>query len=454
MSELFMQTSNDASKTFDEAIYKETVQLMLDEASKLGATSAEAGLSVESGLSVNVRLGDVETIEHNRDKVLGATVYFGQRKGSASTTDFSPAAIKETVKAACDIAKHTEEDKYAGLADAELMAKDIPELGLYCHWDVTADAAIELAQQCEDVARNYDKRITNSEGAAISTHDGYRFYGNSNGFMGGYASSRHSLSCTVIGETENGMQRDHWYTVARNPVNLESAQQVGEKAAQHTINRLDARKIPTCQAPVIFSAEVARGLLGSMLRAISGGSQYRKSSFLLDHKGKQIFPERYTIDERPHLIGALGSCPFDNEGVATQSRNWVEDGVLQGYVLDSYAARRLCMQTTGNSGGVHNLFINDDGKNREDLLKEMGTGLLVTEVMGQGVNIVTGDYSRGASGFWVENGEIQYPVEEITIASTLQDMYKQLVYVANDVDTRGNVQTGSWLIEKMSVAGS
>ena len=272
--------------------------------------------------------------------------------------------------------------------------------------------------------------------------------------MGGYASSRHSLSCTVIGETENGMQRDHYYTVARNPVNLESAQFVGEKAAEHTLNRLDARKIPTCQAPVIFSAEVARGVLGSMLRAISGSSQYRKSSFLLDAKGQQIFPERYTIDERPHLIGALGSCPFDNEGVATQSRSWVEGGVLQGYVLDSYAARRLNMQTTGNAGGVHNLFINDDGKTREELLKEMGTGLLVTEVMGQGVNIVTGDYSRGASGFWVESGEIQYPVEEITIASTLQDMYKQLVYVANDVDVRGNIQTGSWLIEKMSIAGS
>lgn len=454
MSDLLKQTSTDSSSTFDELLYKETVQMMLDEASKQGASSAEAGLSVESGLSVNVRLGEVETIEHNRDKILAATVYFGQRKGSASTTDFTPEAIRDTVKAACDIARYTEEDQYAGLADKELMAKNIPDLGLYCHWNISADEAIELAQQCEGVARNYDKRISNSEGAGVSSHDGYRCYGNSNGFLGGYASSRHSLSCTVIGETENGMQRDHWYTVARNPAKLESAQQVGEKAALHTINRLDARKIPTCQAPVIFSAEVARGLLGSMLRAISGGSQYRKSSFLLDAKGQQIFPERYTIDERPHLSGALGSCSFDNEGVATQNRNWVEGGVLQGYVLDSYSARRLGTQTTGNAGGVHNLFINNDGKTREELLKEMGTGLLVTEVMGQGVNIVTGDYSRGASGFWVENGEIQYPVEEITIASTLQDMYRQLIYVANDVDVRGNVQTGSWLIEKMSIAGS
>ena len=375
MPNLFKQTSNDTSSTFEQALYEETVQLMLDEASKLGASSAEAGLNVESGLSVNVRLGEVETIEHTRDKVLGATVYFGQCKGSASTTDFSPDAIKATVKAACDIAKHTEEDQYAGLADADLMAKDIPDLGLYCHWNISAEAAIELSQECESVARNFDKRITNSEGAGISSHDGFRFYANSNGFMGGYASSRHSLSCTVIGETENGMQRDHYYTVARDPVNLESAQYVGQKAAEHTIDRLDARKIPTCQAPVIFSAEVARGLLGSMLRAISGSSQYRKSSFLLDHKGKQIFPERYTIDERPHLIGALGSSPFDNEGVATQNRNWVEDGVLQGYVLDSYAARRLDLQSTGNAGGIHNLYINDDDISLNSMLKDMGKGL-------------------------------------------------------------------------------
>lgn len=454
MANLFKQTSTDASSAFDQQLYTNTVELMLAEAKRQGATSAEAGLSVESGLSVNVRLGEVETVEHNRDKIMGATVYFGQHKASASTTDFSPEAIKSTVKAACDIARHTEEDQYAGLADADLMAKDIPDLGLYCHWNLSAEGAIELAQECEAVARNFDQRITNSEGSSVSTHDGYRLYANSHGFSGGYASSRHSLSCTVIGETENGMQRDHWYTVARDPVNLESATEVGQKAAQHTLDRLDARKIPTCQSPVIFSAEVARGLLGSFLSAINGNNQYRKSSFLLDHIGKQIFPGRFTIDERPHLMGALGSAAFDNEGVATQNRNWIENGVLQGYVLDSYSARRLNMQTTGNAGGVHNLFISNDDKTREDLLKEMGTGLLVTEVMGQGVNIVTGDYSRGASGFWVENGEIQYPVEEITIASTLQEMYQQLVYVGNDVDTRGNLQTGSWLIEKMSVAGS
>jgi PmbA protein len=454
MSNLFKQTHSEADTAFDQPLYTQTVEMMLEEARRQGATAAEAGLSVESGLSVNVRLGEVETIEHNRDKVMGATVYFGQRKASASTTDFSPKAIKETVQAACEIARHTEEDKYAGLADAELMAKDVPDLGLYCHWDLSAEAAIELAHECESVARSYDKRITNSEGAAISSHDGYRLYGNSHGFIGGYASSRHSLSCTVIGETANGMQRDHWYSVARDPAKLESAQQVGQKAAEHTLARLDARKIPTCQAPVIFSAEVARGLLGSLIRAISGSSQYRKSSFLLDAQGQQVFPGRYTIDERPHLIGGLGSAAFDNEGVATQSRNWIENGVLQGYVLDSYSARRLGRQTTGNAGGVHNLFINDDDISYLELIKEMGTGLIVTEVMGQGVNIVTGDYSRGAGGFWVENGEIQYPVEEITIASSLQKMYQQLVYVANDVDRRGNIQTGSWLIENMSIAGN
>ena len=448
------KTSSDANSAFDRALYERTVEMMLAEAKQQGASAAEAGLSVESGLSVNVRLGEVETIEHNRDKILGATVYFGQRKASASTTDFSEKAIKATVKAACDIAKHTEEDPYAGLADIDLMAKDIPDLGLYCHWDISAEESIELAQQCENVARNFDKRITNSEGASVSSHDGYRLYANSQGFVGGSASSRQSLSCSVIGESESGMQRDHWYSVARNPADLESANAVGQKAAEHTLSRLDARKIPTCQAPVIFDAEVARGLLGSFLSAISGGKQYRKSTFLLDHKGKQIFPERFTIDERPHIMGGLGSAAFDNEGVATQNRNWIENGVLQEYILDSYSARRLGMQTTGNAGGVHNLFINPDDMSRDALIKEMNTGLIITEVMGQGVNLVTGDYSRGASGFWVENGEIQYPVEEITIASTLQEMYQQLVHVANDVDRRGNVNTGSWLIEKMSVGGS
>ncbi len=419
----------------------------------MGASAAEGGVSIESGLSVNVRLGEVETLEHNRDKGLGITVYFGQRKGSASTSDFSPAAIAETVRAACDIARYTEEDEAAGLADAELMATDIPDLELYHPWGISAEEAIELARQCEAEGLEQDRRITNSEGAAVSSHDSLRVYGNSHGFLGSYPSSRHSLSCTLIGQADEGMQRDHWYTIARDASKLESACAVGKKAAERTLARLGGRKIGTGQYPVIFQSEVARGVLGNLVRAISGGNLYRKASFLLDKLGEPLFPERIRIDERPHIKGALGSAPFDNEGVATRERDIVSGGILQSYVLDSYAARRLGMQTTGNAGGVHNLFISSDDTSFEALCREIGTGLVVTEVMGQGVNIVTGDFSRGASGFWVENGEIQYPVEEITLASTLQEMFRGLVRVGNDVDTRGNIQTGSWLVEQMMIAG-
>ncbi len=429
------------------------VEDMLAEASKHGASAAEAGVSVEAGLSVNVRLGEVDTLEHNRDKGLGITVYMGKRKGSASTSDFSPKAVRETVRAACDIARFTEEDEYAGLAEAELMATTIPDLDLYHPWQLDAEQAIVLAQTCESAGREADSRISNSEGAAVSSHDGLRVYGNSHGFRGHYLSSRHSLSCTLIGQDEAGMQRDYWYTLARNPTSLDAAESVGRRAAERTVARLGARRLKTRQVPVIFQAEVARGLLGHLLRALSGGSLYRKASFLLDQLGKQIFPTGIRIDERPHLPGALGSVPFDNEGVATRTREIVHQGVLQGYVLDSYAARRLGMQTTGNAGGVHNLFISHDDVSFEDLCRHMGTGLIVTEVMGQGINIVTGDYSRGASGFWVENGEVQYPVEEITLASTLQAIFSGVQAIANDVDRRGNVCTGSWLIDQMTVAG-
>ncbi len=444
---------DNADKQFDSAQLAQIVDEMITEARRLGASAAEAGVSIEAGLSVNVRLGEVETIEHNRDKGLGITVYFGQRKGSASTSDFSPQAIRESVKAACDIARYTEADKYAGLADAEQMATDIPDLDLYHHWDLNAEQAIEIAQECEAAARSFDKRITNSEGAGVSSHDGFRVYGNSHGFMGMYPSSRHSLSVAVIGEQDNKMQRDSWYTVSRQSQKLQAAAEVGRQAAQHTVARLDARKISTCQIPVLFDAEVARGLLGHFVRAINGSAQYRKSSFLLDHLGKAIFPSRIGIDERPHLKSALGSAPFDSEGVATRARNLLVNGELQSYVLDSYSARRLNMQTTGNASGTHNVFINHDDLTQAQLLKKMDRGILVTEVMGQGVNLVTGDYSRGASGFWVENGEIQYPVEEFTLASSLQNMYMNLLAVGNDVDTRGNLCTGSWLIEQMTVAG-
>ncbi len=442
-----------AQNSFDIPRSLNVVEDMLQEAKRLGASSAEAGVNIEAGLSVNVRLGEIDTLEHNRDKGLGITVYFGQRKGSASTSDFSPRAIRETVKAACDIARYTEEDEAAGLADAELMASEIPDLDLYHPWGITAEEAIELARACEASGREVDERISNSEGAAVSSHDGLRVYGNSHGFLGHYLSSRHSLSCTLIGQSGEGMQRDHWYTLSRYPSELESPETVGKKAAERTLARLGARRLDTCQVPVIFEAEVARGLLAHLLRAINGGNLYRKASFLLDHLGKQIFPDWIRIDERPHLKGGLGSAPFDNEGVATRERDIVTEGVLRGYVLDSYAARRLHMQTTGNAGGVHNLFIKHNDVDFGELCRQMGQGLVVTEVMGQGVNIVTGDYSRGASGFWVENGEIQYPVEEITLASTLQEMFKGIEAIANDEDTRGNIRTGSWLIRQMTVAG-
>ena len=444
---------SDSSNPFDSENLKSVVNDLLQEAKSQGASAAEAGLSVESGLSVTVRMGDVETIEHNRDKGLGITVYFGQRKGSASTSDFSLKAIKETVKAACDIARYTENDPYAGLPDENLMAKDIPDLDLYHPWEITAEEAIEIAKESEDAARAEDKRITNSEGGSVSSHTGTRVYGNTHGFLNSYNTSRHSVSCTVIAGQNDAMQRDYWYSVNRDASKLESAADIGKLAAQRTVGRLGAKHMPTCQVPVIFKAEVARGLLSHLLSGIRGGAQYRKASFLLDHLGKQIFPKHIRLDERPHVKGALGSAPYDNEGVITQAHDVLTDGILQSYVLDSYAARRLNMQSTGNAGGVHNLYINHDDISLDAMVKEMGKGLLITEVMGQGVNTVTGDYSRGASGFWVENGEIQYPVEEFTLASRLQDMFMGLQRVGNDLDPRGGIITGSWLIDNMTVAG-
>ncbi len=419
-----------------------------------GATAAEAGLSVEEGLSVTVRMGEVETIEHNRDKSLGITVYIGKRKGSASTTDFTAEALEHTVQAAMDIARYTEEDRYAGLVDPAYLAKAYPDLDLYHPWALHVEQAIDMAKQGEAAAMQYDKRITNSEGAYVTTHGGYRVYGNSHGFLGHYPSTRHSCGCTVIASEKNRMERDYWYSVERAAENLEDFVAIGKKAGQRAVARLGAKKIKTQKLPVIFQAEVARGLLGHLIRAISGGALYRNASFMVNKLGETIFPERITIDERPHIPGALGSAPFDSEGVANRAHALVEKGRLQSYVLDSYAARRLNLEPTGNAGGVHNLFISDDGKDLAQLLKQMGRGLLITEVMGQGVNIVTGDYSRGAAGFWVENGEIQYPVEEFTLASNLARMFQQLIAVGNDVDARSSMCTGSWLIEEMTIAGS
>ncbi|RJQ47548.1 MAG: metalloprotease PmbA [Gammaproteobacteria bacterium] len=418
-----------------------------------GAGAAEAAVSADSGLSVTVRMGEVETVEHQRDKGLSVTVYFGRRQGSASSTDFSAKAIQDTVRAACNIARFTAEDECAGLADAERMAREAPDLDLHYPWPLSAEQAIALAREAEDAGMACDKRITNSEGASVASHDGVHAYGNTHGFLGSYASSRHSVSCTLIGQEGDSLQRDYWYSVARDPRDLEAPVAIGRRAARRTVRRLHARRLSTRTAPVLFEAQAATGLLGHLVGAVRGASLYRKASFLLDHLGKQIFPAFVHLHEQPHLKKALGSAPFDNEGVATRARDLVTGGVLQGYVLDSYSARKLGMQTTGNAGGVHNLCMDPGQHDLPGLLRLMDTGLLVTELLGYGVNIVTGDYSRGAAGFWVERGEIQYPVEEITIAGNLRDMFLRLSAAGADIETRGNIRTGSILIESMTIAG-
>lgn len=433
---------------------KNIVQESLEEAKRFGASSAEAGLNVEKGLSVTARLGEVETIEHHRDQGLGITVYFGQRKGSASTTDLLPDSIKETVRATCSIARFTSEDEFAGLPDAEHLATQFPDLDLYHPWTLTSDATIDLVLECEQAARSYDALISNSEGASVNSHQGIGILGNTLGFLNHVQTTRHSLSCSVLGEKAGSMQRDYWYSVARRAEDLEAATSIGEKAAQRTIQRLGAQTLSTRQCPVIFAAEIASGLLSHLIGAISGGKLYRNATFLLDKKGIRIFPEFIHIHEQPNLSRALGSNNYDAEGVATQTRDIIADGVLQDYVLSSYSARKLGLQTTGNAGGVHNLTIAPGDKDLDGLLRQMDTGLLVTEVLGQGVNFMTGDYSRGAAGFWVEKGQIQYPVEEITIAGNLVDMFQQIVAVGNDIELRGSTRTGSIMLEQMTIAGN
>ncbi len=432
---------------------KQVVQELLDEAKQQGASAAEAAFSVDNGLSVTARLGEVETVEYHCDQGIGVTVYFGRQKGSASTNDISPESLKETVKAACSIARYASEDEYAGLPDAQQLATEFPDLDLYHPWDLNAERAIALAIDCETAARSYDKAISNSEGATVNSHQGARVFGNSLGFLQGGLSSRHSLSCSVLAGSGDAMQRDYWYSVARNAADLETGQQVGEKAAQRTIARLDARSLSPRQAPVLFAPEMAGGLIGALVGAISGGSLYRKASFLLDALDTQILPDFVRIHEQPFLKGALGSASFDSEGVATHSKDIVSEGILRSYILSTYSARKLGMQTTGNAGGVHNLTVESGNKDFRAMLQLLGTGLLVTELMGQGVNRVTGDYSRGASGFWVENGVIQYPVEEITIAGNLKNMLRNIVAIGNDIDLRGNIRVGSILLEQMAIAG-
>ncbi|MCU7906716.1 MAG: metalloprotease PmbA [Candidatus Thiodiazotropha sp. (ex Epidulcina cf. delphinae)] len=436
-----------------KAELQQRVEDLLGEAKRQGASAAEAGVSSDAGLSLTVRLGETETIEHTRDNGLGVTVYFGRRKGAASTSDLSPQALKETVAAACNFARYTSEDPCAGLADAGLMATDLPDLALYHPWKQSVEQGIERAIRCETAARELDTRIVNSEGATLNSHDGLQVYGNTHGFIGGYPSSRHSLSCAVVGKQDENMQRDYWYTLSRQGDRLQSPEQVGMTAAQRTLSRLGARQVATQQAPVLFQADVAVGLLRSFVGAIRGSTLYRKASFLLDHLGRQIFPAFIEIHEEPRLPVGLASAAYDNEGVATARRDFIRDGVLESYVLDSYAARKLGMETTGNAGGVRNLRINSGELDREGLLRKMDRGLLVTELMGQGVNMVTGDYSRGVAGFWVEGGVIQYPVEEITIAGNLRDMFMGLQEVGTDVETRSSVQSGSWLIDRMMIAG-
>ena len=429
------------------------IQRVLDEAKVQGATAAESDVGAGTGLSVTVRLGEVEKIEHERDKGLGVTVYMGKRKGSASTSDFSDRALRETVKAACDIASYASEDSCAGLIDKELIAQEIPELDLHHPWPISPEQAIDIAIECENCARNYDQRINNSDGCMVSTYSGIHSYGNTHGFANGWKWSSHTIDCTMIAEHAGKMQRDGWYSKCRDHNDLQNIKDIGTEAARRTVQRLGARKLSTRSVPVIFEAPVASGLFSAFITAISGGSLYRRASFLLDKLGEQIFSDHMHIHEQPHLRKALGSAPFDNDGVATRPRDIVKDGILQGYVLSGYSARKLGMQTTGNAGGVHNLIIEPGKETLNDLIKQMDTGLLITDMIGFGVNQVTGDYSRGASGFWIENSEIQFPVEEITVAGNLKDMYQHIVAIGNDIDRRGNILTGSVLIENMTVAG-
>jgi PmbA protein len=430
------------------------VELALEEARLLGASQVEAAVSVDVGLTASVRLGEVETVEYQRDRGMGVTVYFGTRKGSASTADLSAAALRETVAKACSIARFTAEDPCAGLADPDTLATEVPDLDL-CHpWDLTPERACEIAVECEAAAMAVDSRITNSEGASVSSHRGLRAYGNSLGFLAAYPGTVHSLNCAVLGSEGDAMERDYWYTTARDWRELESAASVGARSGERAVQRLGARKLATTKVPVLFAPEVARGLIGHFIGAVRGGSQYRRASFLLDAAGQQVFPDWFSLSERPHLPRALASAPFDHEGVATRDRELVSAGVLLGYVLGTYSARKLGLKTTGNAGGNYNLLVHGRGRDFDAMLALLDRGLLVTELMGQGVNGVTGDYSRGAAGFWVEGGRVVHPVHEVTIAGNLKDIYRGIVDAGSDVDLRGGIRTGSILVEQMTVAGN
>lgn len=431
---------------------KQAVELAITEAKRLGADQSEVSISKQTGISIATRELEVETLEFNHDGALGIAVYNNGRKGSASTSDLSADAIRSTVKAAVDISGYTSKDPAAGIADKDLLATDIPDLSLFHPHSLEPEPLIEIAKQCESIALA-EKGIKASDGASVNSHFGIKVYGNSHGFIHGYPSSRHSISCMLIAGEEE-MQRDYAYTVARDFADLESVEWVAKQASEKTLSRIGSRKIPTCEVPVVYDRDVASGLLGHLVSAISGGSLYRRSSFLLDALGQPIFPDWFSIYEDPYLLKALSSTPFDSEGVAPKAQHVIEKGCLQTYLLTSYSARKLGLRSTGHAGGIHNWHISNSGISRADLLKQMGTGLLVTELMGQGVNVVTGDYSRGAAGYWVENGEIAFPVHEITVAGNLKDMFANVVAVADDAKPQSSIRCGSLLLESMKIAGS
>jgi PmbA protein len=427
----------------------------LKHARQLGADQAEVSTFRSSGASVSVRMGETETIEYDRDSNMVVSVYFNHHLGSASTGDLSEGSIKDAVRAACGIARYTGEDECLGLADADLMASDFPELDLNHEWHIDIPGMTELAGRCEEAAREHDRRITNSEGASVSTHSDSEIYANSHGFTGSSSSTRHSLSVSVIASDEDEMQRGYWYTSDRNPAKLQDGSDVGRVAAERTIRRLGARQVPTARVPVLYDSTVASSLVSHFFSAISGGVLYKKATFLLDKLGKDVFTGNVNIVERPHLKGGIGSASFDNEGVATApTRTLVDEGVLQSYVLGSYTARKLGMQSTANSGGVRNVKVRSGQYGFADLVSQMGTGFLVTELIGSGINMVTGDYSRGAAGFWIENGEIQFPVEGVTVAGNLRDMFLDIAEIGTDVDLHGNIHCGSILLNELTVAGS